>query len=338
MGERGCIGEWSWRVEMPRPIVQIPKGCCQLGRADGNVNCKGTSVDGQGESDKLVPTTVDLDDSGGGEKPRVCLGGTKTQIGEVESHGCQADKSRGWVNESRGQTDASTVLNTHETVAIGDGDGTGTKSDAEGASCDGVGPDGHASRSDASSGHRDVPDICNSTDTTADATESISTCQNVLQMQNLPVNAGRHVQAKPRSRAGMPNMRIDTHGVAIHANTARNTQRHVSTWPTDPKPQDLPTGCTKPCRDGMDGLESCPDTQTACVHVVTTVTSHPILCTPSRIYMQPCSPWTRPDPTRSTSRPFRPLSSPSHALCSICDAYVSTHDALLFLSVSREHR
>ena len=71
---------------------------------------------------------------------------------------------------------------------------------------------------------------------------------------------------------------------------------------------------------------------------VTTVTSHPILRTPSRVYMQPCSPWTRPDPTRSTTGPFRPLSLPSRAVCSICDAYVSAHDALLFLSVSREHR
>ena len=34
-----------------------------------------------------------------------------------------------------------------------------------------------------------------------------------------------------------------------------------------PKPQDLPMGCTKPCRDGTDELESCSDTQTAHVHV-----------------------------------------------------------------------
>ena len=71
---------------------------------------------------------------------------------------------------------------------------------------------------------------------------------------------------------------------------------------------------------------------------VTTVTSHPILCTPSRVYTQSCSPWTRPDPTRSTSGPFCPLSSPSCAFCRICDAYVSAHDTLLFLSISRKHR
>ena len=72
------------------------------------------------------------------------------------------------------------------------------------------------------------------------------------------------------------------------------------------------------------------------VHVMT-MTSHPVLCTPSRIYMQPCSPWTRPDPTQSTPGPFHPLSLPSHALCSICNAYVSTHDAMLLPSNSREH-
>ena len=70
-----------------------------------------------------------------------------------------------------------------------------------------------------------------------------------------------------------------------------------------------------------------------------TVTSHPTLCTPSRIYMQPCSPWTCPIPTWSTPRPSHPLSSPSRALRSICDAYVSAHDMLLFLSVFKcEHR
>ena len=159
------------------------------------------------------------------------------------------------------------MLNTHETAAMGNGGGTGARSDAGGASCDRVGPDGHASQSDVSSGHRDVPDICNGTDTTADTTESISTCRNVPQMQNLPVNAGRHGQAKPRSRAGTPNMQIDTHGVAMHANTAENTQRHVSTWPTDPQMQDLLARGTKPCRDRTDGLKSCPGTQMARLHV-----------------------------------------------------------------------
>ena len=71
---------------------------------------------------------------------------------------------------------------------------------------------------------------------------------------------------------------------------------------------------------------------------VTTVTSHPILCTPSRVHTQLCSLWTCPIPTRSTSRPFRPLSSPSRALCSICDAYVSMHDAMLLPSDLRKHR
>ena len=45
-----------------------------------------------------------------------------------------------------------------------------------------------------------------------------------------------------------------------------------------------------------------------------------------------------PHPNPIHIQTLSPLSSPSHALCSICDAYVSTHDALLFLSVSREHR
>ena len=45
-----------------------------------------------------------------------------------------------------------------------------------------------------------------------------------------------------------------------------------------------------------------------------------------------------PHPNPIHIQTLSPLSLPSRALCSICDAYVSAHDALLFLSVSREHR
>ena len=70
---------------------------------------------------------------------------------------------------------------------------------------------------------------------------------------------------------------------------------------------------------------------------VMTVTFHPILCTPSRVYTQLHSPWTHPDPTRSTPGPSHPLSSPLCALCSICNAYVSAHDAMLLPSDLCKH-
>ena len=63
---------------MPRPTVRIPKGYCQLGRADSYASCKEMSADGRSKSDKLIPMTVELDDPGGSETPCVCLGGTKT--------------------------------------------------------------------------------------------------------------------------------------------------------------------------------------------------------------------------------------------------------------------
>ena len=213
MGEHGCVDEWCWPVEKSKPTVRIPKGYCQLGRADV-MSCKEMSADGQDKSAKLVPTTVELDDSGGGETPCVCLGGTKMQIGEVESHGCRADKSRGqanksngWANRSRGQPDASTVLNTCETVATGDGDGRGARSDAGDARHGSTGPDGHANRSDMSNGHRDVPDTGNGMNTTADTKETISTRRNVPQMQDSPIRARRRDKVEPRSCTGMPNMR-----------------------------------------------------------------------------------------------------------------------------------
>ena len=106
--------------------------------------------------------------------PHVCLGGTKMQVGELESHGCQVDKSSGHVDESRGQTKASTVLNTGETVTMDNGGVTGAKPGTGDARRDGAGPDGLGNWSDASIAHRDVPCTPNGTNTTADATEYIS--------------------------------------------------------------------------------------------------------------------------------------------------------------------
>ena len=61
--------------------------------------------------------------------PRMCLGGMKTQVGELESHKCQVDRLNSHASKSRGQAKASTVLNTDETVIRGNGGGTGKMRD-----------------------------------------------------------------------------------------------------------------------------------------------------------------------------------------------------------------
>ena len=65
----------------------------------------------------------------GGKMPRMCLGGMKTQVGELESHECQVDKSSSHVSKLRGQARALTVLNTDETVIRGNSGGTGEMRD-----------------------------------------------------------------------------------------------------------------------------------------------------------------------------------------------------------------
>lgn len=61
-------------------------------------------------------------------------------------------------------------------------------------------------------------------------------------------------------------MWIETHGIAGHANTASDTQRHVSTGPAEPKPPDSPTGSTRSYPDEKDGLRSCPGMQRTHIH------------------------------------------------------------------------
>ena len=55
----------------------------------------------------------------------------------------------------------------------------------------------------------------------------------------------RHDQVKPRSRARMLNMHIDTYGDAVHTKMAGDMQRHISIHPIDPEQPDSPTGSAR---------------------------------------------------------------------------------------------
>ena len=58
----------------------------------------------------IVCMTVELEDLGGNETPRICLEGTRIQGGEIESHASRTDTPSGRADEWRGQVDALTVL------------------------------------------------------------------------------------------------------------------------------------------------------------------------------------------------------------------------------------
>ena len=82
---------------------------------------------------KLMPKTVELDHPDSGKMPHVCLGGTKTRVGELKSQGGQVDKSKG-------QTIATMRLNIGEMMATGNGGGTtGARSGTRDARPDGAG-------------------------------------------------------------------------------------------------------------------------------------------------------------------------------------------------------
>ena len=83
------------------------------------------------------------------------------------------DKSRGQANGLRDQADALTVLNTCEMADMGNSGGTGTTCGQMLEVQDTTELGQMATNwSDALSGHRDVPDIHNSMDMTADTTKN----------------------------------------------------------------------------------------------------------------------------------------------------------------------
>jgi len=124
-------------------------------------------------------------------------------VGKIEGHRNRVDTSNGNANESRGQTDASMVLNTNEMAAVGNSDDTSAKSDAEDVKHDVDATDGLANQSDMSRGCRGVPGIHNSMHMTANVK---LTCWN----------------KEPRSHAAMLNMRRDT----WHSDTHEYGWRH----------------------------------------------------------------------------------------------------------------
>ena len=58
--------------------------------------------------------------------PNLCAAHPRVPLILSEARsGSQADKLKGWLNESRGQAKASTVLNTSDTAIMGNGHGIG---------------------------------------------------------------------------------------------------------------------------------------------------------------------------------------------------------------------
>ena len=156
-------------------MASCPDTCKLLLTMNDGTCCEVDSIDILDETEKLILTTVELDNPD--EIPIPCMPsrGTKMRVGKVKGHRNRADMSNGDANESRGQTDASMVLNTNEMAAVGDGDDTSAKSDAGDAKHDVDATDGLANQSDMSRGCRDMPGIHNSMHMTANVKGTIGT-------------------------------------------------------------------------------------------------------------------------------------------------------------------
>ena len=164
------------------------------------------------------------------------------------------DESRGHTNKSKDQADASTVLNTGETTAMGDGDGTDARRSA-------AGPDGLPNQSNALSGHRDVPGSRNGTDTTADAKKPISAHRNTAKQPNSPERWPTHNRVELRNRAGTPDIRR----LALHSRPREYGSWYAVTPQYRPSRAKTagPPWSTRSCPDKTGGLGTHASTQRA---------------------------------------------------------------------------
>lgn len=125
------------------------------------------------EPEVLVTVSIELENPCSDEISHICLGGMRMRKGNMNSPGGQMDGSNSQMGKSRGQTEASNVLNSAKTVGISHGDSTGAYLDARGARHSVEVMDGIGSHADISIGHRDVTYVETNLNTAADTPEII---------------------------------------------------------------------------------------------------------------------------------------------------------------------
>ena len=148
-------------------------------------------MDTSNELMEFVTLSIESEDLGSSDIPRVRLGGTQMRTGDVNGSRGQTDWSDDQMDEPRGQTYVLNQSNNAEMAGISHGDGAGTYLGAGDAKRGVEVTNGVGSQTDMSIGHGDVPSVETDPNKPAKAPENVSITRKKDKPPNLPMEAAR---------------------------------------------------------------------------------------------------------------------------------------------------
>ena len=219
-------GEWtrcaSGEVSDPKLDGIESEGCASgmdewvcIDEADSNAGRGIEPADSPNELTEFIALSIELEDLGSGDTPRVYLGSTRVQMGDANGPGHGTDASRGQTDRSNGRTDTLSVSNHAETACVSHGEGAETYLGAGGMKRPVHETDGIEGHADASSGHPDVSSIETDARISANEPESVRLPQKKVKPPDLPSRSARTPPDEPNGvgdHTDASNARTDVQG------------------------------------------------------------------------------------------------------------------------------
>ena len=191
-------GEWTWcasgEASNPKLDGIESEGCASgmdewacVDEVDSNAGCGIKPADSPNELTEFIALSIELEDLGSSDTPRVYLGSTRMRMGDANGPGRGTDAWRGQMDRSNGRTDTLSVSNHAETACVSHREGAETYLGAGGMKCPVHETDGVEGHADASSGHPDVSSVETDARISANEPESVSIPREKAKPPNSPV-------------------------------------------------------------------------------------------------------------------------------------------------------
>ena len=244
--ERGCQTR----------LQQIEFYCNETRQRNGNAtenipSAHGLPLEGEwsvypsDKSDMLVILSVESEDLGSNDTPRVYLGGMQMRLGHAnglrirtDRSGSQMEVSKGLADGTGAQTDAPSTSNKPEMTGISKGEGAGTYLCARDAKHVIEVTDGIGSHTDVPSRHGDIPSIETYAIIPANVPENVRSSRKKAKPPDLPMETTRGYPDEPngcRNHVDGSSVHVDVYSVGNERKRPANETESVSTRQTDSK-------------------------------------------------------------------------------------------------------
>ena len=219
-------GEWTWCASGEASDPKLDgielEGCASgmdewacVDKAGGNAGHGTGPVDTLNELTEFVTLSIESEDLGGSDIPRVRLGGMQMRTGDANGSRGQMDWSDDQTDEPRGQMYVLNQSSNAEMAGISHGDGAGMYLGAGDAKRGVEVTNGIGSQMDMSIGRGDAQSIKTDADISANETQIVRLPRKKVKLPDLPSRSARTPPDKPNGvgdHTDVPNAQTDVQG------------------------------------------------------------------------------------------------------------------------------